>query len=405
MNALQKLSLIAAEASVEATDGQNLRSIPSPPSCGLTHAQLRTRYGNYKRGTSVQIDGHTIPLHMAVVPGGRRIPLLKAMVSTACERDCNYCAMRAGSNIRRMSFSPEEMAKTYHIAFRVGVVQGLFLSNGILRGGCTTQDQILDTAEILRKRYNYQGYLHLKIMPGAEKGQVLRAMQLADRVSINLEAPTAESLRKLAPSKQFEGELVDPLRWVEQLRQSHPSHQAWNGRWPSSTTQFVVGAVDESDLDLLSTVQHLQRQTSLKRAYFEAFDPKADTPFENHPAEDPMREHRLYQASYLLRDYGYDLEDLQFNQVGNLPLDQDPKLAYADRVLSDTPVEINTASPEELIRVPGIGIRTAKSIMATRYERKICELGHLRGMGVLTERAAPYITLNGEPQARQLALF
>jgi predicted DNA-binding helix-hairpin-helix protein len=342
---------------------------------------------------------------MAVVPGGRRIPLLKAMISTACERDCNYCAMRSGSNLHRMKFNPEEMAKTFHIAHRTGVVQGLFLSNGVFAGGPTSQDRILATAEILRYRYHYRGYLHLKIMPGAERDQILRTMQLADRVSVNLEAPNEASLRVLAPSKRFEPELVDPLKWVEHIRQTRPAHQAWNGRWPSSTTQFVVGAANERDLDLLSTVHLLQHQSHLSRAYFEAFDPKIGTPFENLPPENPLREYRLYQASYLLRDYGFDLEDLQFDQSGNLSLERDPKLSFAEHVLSRTPVEINAAAPEELIRVPGIGIRTARKIMLLRSERKIYELGQLRRMGVITERAAPYITINGKAQAQQRALF
>jgi predicted DNA-binding helix-hairpin-helix protein len=405
MEPLQTLSVLATAASVEATDGKRKNPNPTSHPCGLLPSQLNSRYGDYKRGISIKIDGNTIPLHMAAVPGGRRIPLLKAMINTACERDCNYCAMRAGSNLARMKLSPEEMAKTYHIAHRIGVVQGLFLSNGIIAGGASTQDRILATAEILRHRYNYRGYLHLKIMPGADRDQVLRTMQLADRVSVNLEAPDEESLRVLAPSKNFQNELVDTLRWIEQIRQTRPAREAWNGNWPSSTTQFVVGAANETDLDLLSTVQKLRDQTQLARAYFEAFDPKAGTPFEYFPPENPVREHRLYQASFLLRDYGFDLEELQFDPTGNLALDRDPKLAYAEKTLSLSPIEINAAAPEELVRVPGIGVRTASKIMASRKERKIYELGQLRRLGVIAERAAPYITLDGKSQVKQLSLF
>lgn len=405
MEQLEKLSILAGAARYEAAEARRGNHPPSPRPCGLSQSQLQSRYGDYQRGVSVRIDGKTIPLHMAVVPGGRRVPLLKAMISTACERDCNYCAMRAGSDMRRVSFNPDEMARTYHIANRTGIVQGLFLSNGIVAGGPATQDLILATAEILRNRYNYRGYLHLKIMPGAERDQILRTMQLADRVSVNLEAPNEFSLSVLAPSKRFNAELVDPLKWIERIRQTRPASEAWNGRWPSSTTQFVVGAAHESDLDLLNTVQHLQRQTRISRAYFEAFDPKEGTPFENLPPENPMREHRLYQASFLIRDYGYELEELHLDPDGNLPLNLDPKVAIAEQTLAGAPIEVNTAEPEDLVRIPGIGVQTARNIVLSRKQRRLVELGQLRRVGAIAERAAPYITLDGKSPISQLSLF
>ncbi len=192
------------------------------------------------------------------------------------------------------------------------MAEGVFLSSGIAGGGVRTQDKLLATAEILRKKYQYRGYLHLKIMPGAEKDQVYRAMQLADRVSVNLEAPSTERLAKLAPHKNFFEELLQPLKWVEEIRRTVPAYKFWNGRWPSTVTQFVAGGSDESDLELLTITNWLNKNVRLKRAYFSAFLPIRDTPLENKAAVDPMREHRLYQASFLLRDYGFDLEDLPF---------------------------------------------------------------------------------------------
>ena len=339
------------------------------------------------------------------LPNGRLMPLLKTMMTTACERNCFYCPFRAGrGKTRRVTFSPDEMARAFGDMRRAGVVEGLFLSSGIIGGGARTQDKLLDTVEIVR-RQGYMGYIHLKIMPGAERDQVLRAAQLADRLSINLEAPTAERLAALAPKKQFAEELLAPLRWIEQIRRERPAHENVKGRWPSSVTQFVVGAVDESDLELLSATEHLIRAASLKRAYFSAFRPLPDTPLENHPAEDPWREHRLYQASFLFRDYGFDLEEMPFDERGRLPLDTDPKRAWADVHLCEAPVEINRAEREELLRVPGIGPKGAAAILAARRRATLRSVDELRRIGVRTKDIEPFVLLDGRRPAYQLRLF
>ncbi|MEJ5225171.1 MAG: helix-hairpin-helix domain-containing protein, partial [Anaerolineales bacterium] len=272
-------------------------------------------------------------------------------------------------------------------------------------GGVRTQDQLLDTADILRHRLGFGGYIHLKIMPGAEKDQVLRAMQLADRVSVNLEAPSTARLARLAPHKVFFEELLQPLRWAAELRRSLPARAFWNGRPPSLVTQFVAGGADESDLELLSTTAWLHKNVGLARAYFSAFHPIPDTPLENKAAVHPMREHRLYQASFLMRDYGFEMEELPFAPDGNLPLDTDPKLAWARAHLSETPLEINRAGRSQLLRVPGIGPKGAAAILAARRSGKLRDLSALKALGVLTERAAPFVLLDGQRPARQLALL
>jgi predicted DNA-binding helix-hairpin-helix protein len=283
--------------------------------------------------------------------------------------------------------------------------EGIFLSSGIAAGGANTQNRILDTAEILRNKLGFRGYLHLKIMPGAEKGQVERLMQLADRVSINLEAPTTERLSRLAPNKVFIEELFRPLKWVEEIRRSQPAYKGWNGRWPSTVTQFVAGGSDESDLELLTTTDWLMKNVRLKRAYFSAFHPVSDTPMENKPAVDPLREHRLYQASFLLRDYGFDLEEMPFMQDGNLPLPTDPKLAWARTNLSEKPVEINRAEKRDLLRVPGVGLKGADAILQARRTQKVRDLTALRKMGIIVARAAPFLLLDGRRPESQLAMF
>ena len=346
-----------------------------------------------------------IVIQPAVMPHGQKIRLLKTLLSSACERDCFYCPFRAGRDFRRATFKPEAFARLFMQLHQARLADGLFVSSGLAGGGVRTQEQLLDTAEILRGKMGFRGYLHLKIMPGAEKGQVLRAMQLADRVSVNLEAPNKDRLEKLAPRKVFWDELLQPLRWVEEIRRTQSPQGAWKGRWPSSTTQFVAGGSDESDLELLSTTAHGYSTLGLARTYFMAFNPVRDTPLENKQPTPKLRELRLYQASFLLRDYGFDLEELPFADDGQLPLPTDPKVAWAEMNLKQTPVEVNVASPRELLRIPGIGVKTAEKIVQARRQRKLSDLSQLKKLGIATERAAPYLLLGGKKAAVQGRLF
>ena len=339
------------------------------------------------------------------VAGGKKIPLLKTMLTTACERNCFYCPFRAGRNYRRTSFKPDEMAKAYDEMHQAGLVEGLFLSSGIIKGGVTAQDKILDTAEILRQKYHFNGYIHLKVMPGAEKAQVERAFQLADRLSVNLEAPTTERLSALAPKKQLIEELLKPLQWAEEIRRSQPPKKGWGGRWASTVTQFVVGAVGDTDLELMKATAYLYNRLRLRRVYFSAFHPIENTPLENHLPASTERQFRLYQASFLLRDYGFDMESLPFDNAGNLPLDQDPKQAWADIHLRHQPVELNRANRDTLLRVPGIGIKGAKAIVQARRRTHLSDISQLRKLGIHTTPLLPYILLNGKQPARQLSLF
>lgn len=331
--------------------------------------------------------------------------LLKTVLTTACERNCNYCAFRAGRDFRREKLIPDEMAELFNRMFEGGIAEGLFLSSGVVGGGMRTQDKILDTAEILRLKLGYKGYLHLKIMPGAEKDQVLRAMQLANRVSINLEAPNPARLVGLAPLKTFHAELLQRLRWADEIRHTMNPISAFNLRWPSLATQFVVGSVGETDLELLETSQYLHNKLSLARVYYSRFEPVRDTPFENLPPENPRRQLRLYQAGFLLRDYGFSITDFDCTPKGHLPLEMDPKLAWAQTHLQEQPLEINTADRIHLLRIPGIGPLSAKRIMKARSRRLIKEQGELRSLGVHVDRALPFILINGHKPDRQLRLW
>ncbi len=334
-------------------------------------------------------------------PTGKR-KILKTMVTTACERNCYYCPFRAGrSKTKRVTFSPDELASGFDTLQRAGQVEGMFLSSGIIKGSVTTQDKIIDTVEIIRDRYNYQGYIHLKIMPGAEYDQLYRAMQLADRVSVNLEGPTQERLDALAPKKDFQRELLHMLQLAEQIRRTHPYDKL-----AGTVTQFVVGAVGDTDQELLSLSNRLYQQYGLTRAYYSGFSPVIQTPFENLLATDPLREHRLYQASFLLRDYGWKVEDLPFLNDGNMELALDPKRAWAERYLREAPLEIMTARRDQLLRIPGIGPVAAGAILKARRLGKLTTLTDLQKLGIRAPgQISPYILLDGHRPAMQMNLF
>ena len=329
-------------------------------------------------------------------------PVLKTMMTTACERNCHYCVFRAGHNkTRRVTFAPDEMASAFDTLAQSGKVDGLFLSSGIIKGSVTTQDKIIDTADIIRNKQGYRGYIHLKIMPGIEYDQLYRSMQLADRISVNLEAPTSERLAALAPKKVFVEELVQMLQWAQQIRQDQ-QHQ----RLASSVTQFVVGAVGDTDLELLSMSDKLYALAKLARVYYSSFSPVPGTPFENLPPSEAIREFRLYQSSFLLRDYRWDVEELPFQRDGNLRTDVDPKQAWADENLVHRPIEIMTAEREQLMRVPGVGPVGADKIIRARRRGKLSELLHLRQLGIRTpHKLAKYVLLDGRQPRRQLPLL
>lgn len=341
----------------------------------------------------------------AKLPGGGTIPLLKTMVTSICEKNCNYCAFRSGRDTRRVTFSPDELANTFIKMVEKKIVKGLFLSSGILGKGIHSQDQIIATAEILRRKKKFDGYLHLKVMPGAEKDQIKELMKYADRVSINFEAPNPDRLATLAPKKDFFNEIFTRLTWIHEIRNEEVTRGVWKNRWPSISTQFVVGPANENDMELIQSTAYLFTKFKLARVYFMAFSPLYNTPFENYPAENPVREHRLYQASYLLRDYGFHPGDFIYDSTGRLSLDSDPKTIWANEKLKNSPIEINSASFDELIRIPGIGPKRAKSILSYRKNYLIKNMNDLARLGVPSSKTENYILVNGKKSGRQLELF
>lgn len=335
--------------------------------------------------------------------GGRRVPLLRILQTSACEKNCYYCPFRTGRRFRRNTLEPDDLAAAFDQMQRKGLIQGLFLSSGII-GTARTMDRMLATVELVRRKYHWRGYVHLKLLPNAEDAQIEQAARLADRLSVNLEAPNEARLAKLAPKKEFELGLVDPLqrawRIVRRLRmQGHTVATA------GAVTQYVVGPAGESDEELLQASQRLYREAGLRRAYYSGFSPIDDTPLQEATPTPPVREHRLYQADFMLRQYGFRAEELPFDHAGNLPHDRDPKLAWAEQHPEAFPVEINRASQAMLLRVPGIGPLGAATIVKARREARLQSLAELEKLGIRSQQAAPFILLNGRSPVYQLRLF
>ncbi len=408
LDSIGKLEMLSQQMVLEPAEeaGQAALNPHATSPCGHSPAELQRVFGSEPEREAVSLTQqkkNALGLHDALMPGGKRVRLLKTLLTSACERNCFYCPFRAGRNFRRATFKPDEMARTFSQLNKANVAEGFFLSSGIAGGGAKTQDRLIDTAAILRRKFDYRGYLHLKIMPGSEHDQVLAAMTLSDRISVNLEAPNQNRLTQLAPKKTFLEELLQPLKWAAEIRRTLPPPRS--GKWPSLVTQFVVGAVGETDVEILQTTSYLTRELGLQRAYFSAFSPVRDTPLENHAPENPWREHRLYQASFLLRDYGFEFEDLPFGANGHLPLDTDPKVGWAKINLHEHPIELNTADRRELLKVPGIGPKGADALMEARKTRAIREVTQLTQLGIHAARAVEFVLLDGKRSAWQPGLI
>jgi predicted DNA-binding helix-hairpin-helix protein len=284
---------------------------------------------------------------------------------------------------------------------RADLVEGVFLSSGMCGSVDRTMDKMIDCVELIRARYSFSGYIHLKLLPGASEAHIERALQLAHRVSVNLEAPSAERLALIAPRKDFFEELARPMRVAKRLIDASGGRLAPAGQ----TTQFVVGAAGEPDREILSATAKLYRELELRRAYYSAFQPVAGTPLEDREPTPAWREHRLYQADWLLRIYGFDFDDLVFDLDGNLPRLDDPKMLYAQAHPELFPVEVNHAPRQALLRVPGLGPRSVERILRWRRDGTMRGLEDLNKAGAVANRAAPYVLLDGKRPPLQLSLW
>jgi putative DNA modification/repair radical SAM protein len=355
--------------------------------------------GNQSSGRRASPLGRWI--YPAALPDGREIRLLKVLMTNACDNDCAYCVNRRSRDHRRLDFEPRELADLFAMLWEENYVQGLFLSSALSGDVRRTQDRMLAVLELLRFHHEFHGYIHVKVLPGADMTQVERATQLAQRVSVNLEAPGKSYLDRIARDKPYD-ELYLRMKWIKRFQDKRRNKRG------GQTTQFVVGASGETDRDIVSMSEKLYSDMKLRRVYYSAFQPVPKTPLENQPATPLVREHRLYQVDFLFRKYGFRLRDLVFDEGENLPLETDPKTLWARSHPEFYPVEVNRAPRWALLRVPGIGPITARRIIKQRRESKIRSVRELSRLGGVRKRVAPYVLLDGRtaPEASgQRTLF
>lgn len=306
-------------------------------------------------------------IYPVVLPEGRKTYLLKTLLSNACSNDCRYCPLRIGQDVRRCTMGIEETAKTFLDLRRAGRVSGLFLSSGVLGTPDGTMERINGVARVLR-RGGFRGYIHLKVIPGASAAAIEDAVSLASAVSLNIETAGERNFRMLATSKDYARDIIEPLKRISGLVRHRKVKQ---------TTQFVVGAAEETDRDLVKYSWGLYRRLRLSRVYFSAYqrgtgDPAL--PGERATGDLLTREHRLYQADFLMRTYGFREDEIPFEPDGHLSLERDPKEVYASLHPELFPIDVNSATKRELLRVPGLGPVAVRRILEMRKERRISSI-------------------------------
>ena len=336
---------------------------------------------------------------------GRCISLLKILLTNECVFDCRYCLNRSSNDVLRASFTPEEVCRLTVEFYRRNYIEGLFLSSGIVKSPGYTMELLYQTVRKLRTEFHFQGYIHLKAIPGAPPELIEKAGFFADRMSINLEFPTAESLGRLAPHKSRKT-ILGPMRQIQLKARENKDELALRQGGPrfvpaGQSTQMIIGAAGESDYQILMTAEALYRQFAMKRVFFSAFvNVNMDSALPMVPrAPVLLREHRLYQADWLLRFYGFEAEELLSPGRPDFNVLLDPKCDWALRHLEQFPVEINRADYHTLLRVPGIGVRSAgKIVRARRYGTLTFE--DLKKMRVVLKRAVYFITCGGRMMYR-----
>ncbi|KTC24245.1 MULTISPECIES: putative DNA modification/repair radical SAM protein [Pseudomonas] len=372
MQLIAKLGILADAAKYDA-------------SCASSGAPKRSSRGRDGLGAT---DGMGI-CH-SYTPDGRCVSLLKVLLTNFCLYDCQYCVNRRSSNVPRARFTPEEVVRLTLDFYRRNCISGLFLSSGIIRSADYTMEQLIRVAQLLREEHNFRGYIHLKTIPDADPLLIEQAGRLADRLSVNIELPTEASLQRLAPEKQ--------VRTIRQAMGTiHHGQQAVAGEVNAprftpagQSTQMIVGADATDDHTILGNAESLYQGYGLRRVYYSAFSPIPDSPTSVPLAAPPLlREHRLYQADFLMRGYGYKAGEL-LGGAGNLALDIDPKLAWALANREVFPLDVNRAEPALLARIPGIGLRSVQRLVALRRERRI-RYDDLIQLRCVLDKARPFI--------------
>jgi putative DNA modification/repair radical SAM protein len=343
----------------------------------------------------------------AYAPDGRCISLLKVLLTNFCIYDCAYCINRSSSNVERARFTPEEVVWLTMEFYRRNYIEGLFLSSGIVRSSDHTMEQLVRVARDLRTVHGFRGYIHLKTIPDASPALIEEAGLYADRLSINVEMPTDAGLVALAPEKQPAGirqAMADMRIRIEDAKEPTLRTKTRKRFAPAGqSTQMIIGADATNDATVLATSARLYGGYGLKRVYYSAFSPIPDASAQLPPVKPPLqREHRLYQADWLYRFYGFSIEEVTASRPdGMLDLDMDPKLAWALANRGSFPVDVNSAPREPLLRVPGFGVKTVGAILSARRHRRL-RLDDLARLRVPLRKARPWIVAEGWTPLREL---
>ncbi len=350
--------------------------------------------GSKRKNSGGMGNGYPSGCCHSFTPDGRCISLLKILLSNNCIYNCKYCPNRLDADVPRVSASPEEIAELTLDFYKRNYIEGLFLSSAVDGSPNDTMERLVRTVKLLRTQHRFHGYIHLKGIPRADEALVREAAKYADRMSYNIELPSERSLKLLAPQKSKESLLLPMRQLCEERRVFREEKRKGLFLPAGQTTQMIVGASPEKDGQIVRLTQSLYRNLGLKRVYFSAYVPVVhDRLLPDRPAGQ-LHEHRLYQADWLLRFYGFTAEELA-PEDEDLPLDLDPKCAWALRNMQLFPVEVNRAPLEMLLRVPGIGGRSAQKILeARRYTKLTFE--HLKKMRVVLKRARHFITAGGK---------
>ena len=333
-------------------------------------------------------------IYPVTLPGGGKSILFKTLISNVCTNDCKYCPLREDMEIRRCSLRPEETAKVFLDYYRQRKVFGLFLSSAVLGSPDATMDRLNTVARLLRRKYGFRGYIHLKIIPGASDAAIEEAISLASTVSLNIETPGAKNLAKLSNKKEYIKDIIEPIKLISRLTARGMKYEK-----VKQTTQFIVGAAGELDTEIVKYMFGLYDRLRMHRVYFSAYQKglgDESIAGEHAGPETPtdvfVREHRLYQVDFLLRKYGFAESDIVFEKNGNLSLTVDPKEAWAQRHPEFFPVDANRAAKFSLLRVPGLGPVTIRRILERRKQARLTRIEDVGKVGIRLKKVGKYLT-------------
>jgi predicted DNA-binding helix-hairpin-helix protein len=370
-NTQQKLEILSADAQYDLACA-----------CGTGKDEHRQRSGEGKW------------VYPVTLPSGGKSVLFKTLLSNVCSNDCKYCPLREQMDVRRCSLSPDETAKVFLDYYDRRKVFGLFLSSGVAGTPDASMDRLNRVAGLLRKKYRFKGYIHLKIIPGASDAAVEQAVSLASAVSLNIETPGEKSLAQLSQKKNYIRDIIEPIKLISRLTARGSRYQRIK-----QTTQFIVGAADERDAQIVKYMYGLYERLRMHRVYFSAYQKglgdESIAGERVEPGGSPdvlMREHRLYQVDFLLRKYGFAESDITFETNGNLSLTIDPKETWANKHPEFYPVNINRSPKSSLLRVPGLGPVTVQRILQRRKQGRIHSMDEVGKVGVRLRKAREYVT-------------